>query len=478
MIQGGALPPVEEWKKTTAEYKQNSIPLGKFDFAQQQQQEKAQAANGSLSRSNTSPNQQSQHGRQGSQGRQVNSHYDVSNNQFNYQQQTSYSSPALGGNPSQTSLGQDPRYSSHSYDQQSENGDEDALQRYGLVISASVESFHQEEGSFWFHVRCAFTSRCSLVLYRLYDDFYDFQIALMDVFRVEAGRELPTDARPGEKPRRILPKMPGPVPDVDEVVCAQRVADLSVYLSQLCQLPEHIRSHPLFYDFLIPRPGDVEVAPPGQMEDDSFDVGRTAAENEIVELLGRMPGSNGGTPEPDLARQMEQTRLSGSGGEQRSSSRVNSGYGYNDPRRESSASARSGPSRTSHRSQNSGFSPAASTSQRPPSHQQSNEQPQGHSRGLSTSGTSARGTPANQPPFIKIKIFHRNTDDLIAIRVPPTVTRDALLDKVRERLGGNVSSLRYKEEVNGGQAKLVELYNDDDLDYWLNSGGKLSLFAD
>lgn len=91
-------------------------------------------------------------------------------------------------------------------------------------------------------------------------------------------------------------------------------------------------------------------------------------------------------------------------------------------------------------------------------------------------------------PFVKIKIFHRNTDDLIAIRVPPTVSYATLLEKVRERLGSDVVNLRYREEVGsasgpagGGQvvmaggARLIGIESDSDLERWVRSGARLVL---
>jgi CBS domain-containing protein len=96
---------------------------------------------------------------------------------------------------------------------------------------------------------------------------------------------------------------------------------------------------------------------------------------------------------------------------------------------------------------------------------------------------------ANQNvPFIKIKIFHRNTDDLIAIRVPPTVSHASLLDKVRERLGNDVVNLRYREEVGSqtpsgaqvvmaGGARLVGVETDEDLERWIRGGSRLVLVS-
>jgi bud emergence protein 1 len=93
-------------------------------------------------------------------------------------------------------------------------------------------------------------------------------------------------------------------------------------------------------------------------------------------------------------------------------------------------------------------------------------------------------------PFVKIKIFHRNTDDLIAIRVPPTVSHLALLEKVRERLGNDVTSLRYREEVGSvvgqsgggavmaGGARLIGINDDASLERWIRGNTRLVLYAD
>ncbi len=122
------------------------------------------------------------------------------------------------------------------------------------------------------------------------------------------------------------------------------------------------------------------------------------------------------------------------------------------------------------------------------------------SRGSGSSSTNAAGwaqtggaVPANKkdslpppPPsagpnagFIKIKIFHRATDDLVAIRVPPSVTYDALLEKVRDRLGDDINVLRYREQLDTGGSGMMRLSDDDDLRDWLSGGAqKLTLYAD
>ncbi|GAA6063034.1 hypothetical protein JCM10212_001013 [Sporobolomyces blumeae] len=433
LIKSAVVPKVEEWKKMTADYKSASIPLGRFDFgppaapasvpaAAQQgeaQESYSEAYSGQQSPSLASPNQQYREDDDQAEG-----------------------------------------YADHRYSYSRERN------QYGLVTSASVESFHQEDGSFWFHLRAFFSTGASLVLYRLYQDFYEFQIALMDEFPVEAGRTPGEDGRPSE---RILPMMPGPTEYEDEVVCAQRVHDLSIYLADLCALPQHIRGSGLFYEFLVPRAGDVEVSAGngyGNAEEASPNPGGHAGlENqygELVDYLDQMdPRSSSAQGQAsrsgDVADQMGRMSLNGGQGSQ-----------YSDPQARSYHETYYG------------------NSSQPPQEQYQPGPP---------SATSAKSQPlgtANQNvPFIKIKIFHRNTDDLIAIRVPPTVSHGALLDKVRERLGSDVANLRYREEVGeggtspnasnavmAGGARLIGLENDQDLERWVRSGARLVLYAD
>lgn len=427
LIRSAVVPKVEEWKKMTADYKQASIPLGRFDFAQPTQPQPSPSlssptsANGPLSPPPQSAGASLQH-------------------QQSYD--TGYSHPysnSQGHAPSESGSGvaYDQRY---SYTRE--------RRQFGLVTSASVESFHQEEGSFWFHLRAFFSTGASLILYRLYQDFYDFQIALMDDFPVEAGR-VPGDDGHTE---RILPMMPGPTEYEDEVVCAQRVHDLSIYLNDLCTLPERIRGCGLMYEFLVPRAGDVVIADGGDSYEDGEGSagGASAAQGavdnqygELVQYLDEMDGPaaeearrsgapahapNGGD---DVASQLGRLSLNGSSQppHQQFAAQSGSGYGY------------------------------------------AEEPVSAHS---AASGRPPVGNANMDVPFIKIKIFHRNTDDLIAIRVPPTVKHAALLDKVRERLGHDVNRLQYREEGPGG-ARFIGLEDDDELEHWVRSGAKLVL---
>jgi bud emergence protein 1 len=80
-----------------------------------------------------------------------------------------------------------------------------------------------------------------------------------------------------------------------------------------------------------------------------------------------------------------------------------------------------------------------------------------------------------QTAFVKIKIFDRVADDLIAIRVHPRVTHAELMEKVQSRLGGDVTNLRYRDSVTND---FVGLDSDEDLRFWMDSTDKHVLFAD
>jgi bud emergence protein 1 len=93
---------------------------------------------------------------------------------------------------------------------------------------------------------------------------------------------------------------------------------------------------------------------------------------------------------------------------------------------------------------------------------------------------SASGAGAGQPPYIKIKIYDRATDDLIAIRVHPAVSHDELFEKVRARLGPEVQVLRYRTGMGAGAGGAYrELKDDRELREWIKTEDqKLVLYAE
>src|SRR3569833_2691268 len=69
-------------------------------------------------------------------------------------------------------------------------------------------------------------------LQRYYEDFYDFQIALLTEFPAEAGNT-------GEQ-KRTLPYMPGPVNYVTDAITEGRLHNLDAYVKNLLLQPPHI----------------------------------------------------------------------------------------------------------------------------------------------------------------------------------------------------------------------------------------------
>lgn len=55
------------------------------------------------------------------------------------------------------------------------------------------------------------------------------------------------------------------------------------------------------------------------------------------------------------------------------------------------------------------------------------------------------------------------------------------MDKVRERLGDDVQSVRYRDGMasgSGSNGGFVGIYDDADLKAWMSSGDKLVLYAE
>lgn len=471
LIRSAVVPKVEEWKKMTADYKSASIPLGRFDFADGSAPVGGAAGYGANSGPPppipTSPS-----------ARHQPSHYDDQDDLRDPSYpptHASYSSPALG-----TNSGPDSRRESYGETGENRYSYTRERQQYGLVLSASVESFHQEEGAYWFHLRANFTTGASLILYRLYQDFYDFQIALMDEFPVEAGRVPPGGEDSGRPAERILPMMPGPTDFEDEVVCAQRVHDLSIYLTDLCGLPDRIRGGGLMYEFLVPRAGDVEVEI-GNGKGDQEGGGAASIEGqygELVEYLDQMDGQDRSGVEKGMERlEMNGGAYPSYGAQEQEAGSYSRSLNQYSPAGDGTSlsspfRSHTNPPRTLAEQYTAPSQSYQTTYPSPPS----------------SSPLPPLGTANQNVPFVKIKIFHRNTDDLIAIRVPPNISHAAILEKVRERLGNDVVHLRYREEVGsaqgpagGGQvimaggARLIAVDDDEDLDRWIRGGSRLVL---
>jgi bud emergence protein 1 len=548
MIDRSEIPRVEEWKKATMDYKARSIPLGKIeDDVQVVNSQFQNMTMQSPVRENPpggfSPTLQHQHAPSLVQQYPQNGH----------QQPT-------------------PPNGSGLFDEGTV--DYARLEHVrplppGTLIRAEVSSFHQEEGDHHYRINATFqpdppsisTSPFDstplmareLTLFRVYEDFYVFQIKLLEEFPLEAGRD---PDHPHESPdeddeeaarRRILPYMPGPQDDVDDVIADSRRGDLDVYLKELVALRNmgavHILRCDLIRKFFAARDRDIENEVEMEPEDDyvmpnAADYGYYEREPETDRIplheydmmhddQPRTNGSNGSymgvtelssqnRPQHPYAQHGRRPSGSSTGGGQvdrssAASSEWNTGGTYSGHPY----------GRDHHTSGNSSFGAASpgGVLRSPPVYQgrvgyndHSNSKhgstldspnlgsmppmPRDDGRDSSANTSSFYSNPG-QPPlnttnppisasnpntaFVKIKIFHSSTDELIAIRVSPRVALQQLMDKVRERLGSDIEGIKYRDGQaggGGGPGGWVDIFDDIDLKKWVASGDKLVLYAE
>lgn len=548
MIDRGEIPRVEEWKKATMDYKARSIPLGKIEDDVQ-----------------------------------------VLNSQF---QNMTMQSPVRENPPRGFSPGPQPESIAPSAQQFPPNGyqpappsgqgpfdgsvvDFDRLEHVrplpiGTLIRAEVTSFHKEDGDYHYRINATFrpdppSSPTSpfdpaplmtreLTLFRVYEDFYVFQIQLLEAFPIEAGRDPDRPHEPPEEDdeeaarRRILPYMPGPQDDVDDVIADSRRGDLDVYLQEMVALrnigAEYVLRCDLVRKFFAARDRDIENEVEMELEDDYGmpNAAEYGATGGYYEERDRRPLDEYDMTEYDTTYD-EQPRTNGTngtyvGGVTQLSSQNRPQHPYAQHGRGQSVSS-AGVDRSSatssdwnnsgtggtyggqpyvrdhHISRTSSFgagSPGGMlrspqiyhggggyndyTTSKPGSVLNPGSMPpipRDNGRdssantplypGQSPSNTTNPPISASNPntAFVKIKIFHSSTDELIAIRVSPRVVLGQLMDKVRERLGSDVEGLKYRDGQaggGGGPGGWVDILNDIDLKSWMASGDKLVLYAE
>ncbi|KAI9051727.1 hypothetical protein LZ554_004767 [Drepanopeziza brunnea f. sp. 'monogermtubi'] len=370
-VQRAGVPKVEEWKKMAAEYKNSSITLGKFEGADAQQGLEQAMDRLSLQ-----------------QGQQQNG----------YQQQQMRQS----------------QQSRSTQQQHAKSGSE-----LYAPISAKIPRYCFAEDKYWFVIEAALEDGRHWELSRYYEDFYDFQIALLTEFPAEAGNNM------GQK--RTLPYMPGPVNYVTDAITEGRQHNLDAYVKNLLTQPPYISRCALVKQFFAPREGDFEIDP--------------AAIEEEYRLSGGSQQSSTDSPTNGASRHSSRGNLNG-------------GYGGlsaapTHQRGQSSLSLNNG----------GGLQPRHMSSLSQPSSQSI-------SPGLSGQPQSA----------MKVKIYYG--DDLIAIRVPTDIQYQQLYEKIRERLRiapGEDIALFYKDEPSGERPGLL---SNNDLDIALQRNDKLIIYVE
>ncbi|KUI68125.1 Protein scd2/ral3 [Cytospora mali] len=215
-IKKAGIPRVEEWKKMAADYKNSSITLGKFDGG-------------------SGPNSQ--------QGLE--------------QGMERMSLQQSGGGRTSQQLQSSPGYNSQ---RNTQSGPVQATpqvpspgsQLYA-PLSARIPRYCFAEDKYWFVIEAALEDGRHWELSRYYEDFYDFQIALLTEFPAEAGNT-------GTQ-KRSLPYMPGPVNYVTDAITEGRLHNLDAYVKNLLNQPQYISRCNLVKQFFAPREGDYEIDP-------------------------------------------------------------------------------------------------------------------------------------------------------------------------------------------------------------------------
>ncbi|KAI9680210.1 MAG: bud emergence protein 1 [Trizodia sp. TS-e1964] len=267
VIRAG-VPKVEEWKKLTADYKNSSITLGKFESGNRNSQQNGHNPQQPQNGRNTLLHQSSQNDGSGP-----------------YQQQ-----PQQNDGTQHQSISASPPYpAAIPYGQQP-----NASQTLRIPISARIPRFCFANDKYWYVILAVLDDGTHWELSRFYQDFYDFQIALLTEFPEEAGNL--------GKPR-TLPFMPGPVTYVTDTISAGRRQNLDEYIQKLLTMPSYISRCQLVRQLFAPREGDYEMDPNISVENfNRLSVASQHSSNESP--IASQQSSRGNLSNPSASQQV------------------------------------------------------------------------------------------------------------------------------------------------------------------------------
>jgi bud emergence protein 1 len=126
-------------------------------------------------------------------------------------------------------------------------------------VQARIPRYCFAEDKYWFVIEAMLEDGRHWELSRYYEDFYDFQIALLTEYPAEAGNT-------GTQ-KRSLPYMPGPVNYVTDAITEGRLHNLDAYVKNLLNQPPYISRCNLVKQFFAPREGDYEIDPTNNGEE-------------------------------------------------------------------------------------------------------------------------------------------------------------------------------------------------------------------
>ncbi|KAJ3085819.1 bud emergence protein 1 [Quaeritorhiza haematococci] len=122
----------------------------------------------------------------------------------------------------------------------------------GRITSVSVQNVElKQDGQYHFTTEVRRDDNTRHVLFRVYDDFWALQVALLNHFPVESGRK---------NSPRVIPFLPPPSRDTTPTILQQRQQQLDAYLSELVKLPHHIMDSFPVKRFFMLRKQDIETS--------------------------------------------------------------------------------------------------------------------------------------------------------------------------------------------------------------------------
>lgn len=281
-------------------------------------------------------------------------------------------------------------------------------------VSARIPRYCFAEDKYWFVIEAELEDGRTWELARYYEDFYDFQIALLTEFPAEAGTT-------GNR-QRTLPYMPGPVNYVTDAITEGRRHNLDAYVKNLLAQPPYIAKCNLVKQFFAPREGDYEIDP--------------SALDEEYRLSGGSRPSSTDSPAGGASAQSSRQNLNGSGG-----------YGAG----------------------SAGVGTTARNMQQPAMNRQVSSLSQPSQSSLS---------PGMQPAGAQMKVKLSYNGDIIAIKVATDISFQSLYERIVDRLKippGEEPQLSYKDEQTGDKPPLM---SDHDLDVALQRNDKLLLYVE
>lgn len=285
-------------------------------------------------------------------------------------------------------------------------------------------------------------------LSRTYQDFYDFQIALLKEFQEEAGNL--------GKPR-TLPFMPGPVTYVTDHISHGRRQNLDEYIRKLLVMPPYISRCHLVRQLFAQREGDFQVdpdAPADAMHYGRLSAGSQQSSNESPSGASRQSSRgnlNGTVYQPGLSAPPARPNNNN----QRQQSSTTNGVGQGSHYRNASEQQQQ------HHHHPGMAHPAGSFT-----HTSNGSQQTANTSGGAGSGGGGNGA-------MKVKVYFQ--DDLIAVRVPTDITFEQLKDKLQTRLSlGPDIRIQYKDEPSNSYQ---DMQTEEDLAVALQRNPKLTLYV-